>query len=68
MYHQTLSLSVNKVYAHWHHTFNVFVHSIQANNSVRPNTLVNFVSSTVYEYIAECDDYESAIDTLKAFT
>lgn len=49
-----------KDFAYWYLIFNAFIHSIQVNDAL------NIVSSTVYEYIVECDDYKSAIDTLKA--
>lgn len=62
------SSSVDKEFAHQYRTFSVFIYSIQTNDSMRLKALFNFVSPTVYEYITECDDYESAINILKALS
>ena len=40
-----------------------FLESLEEPNKL--SILVNFVSARVYEYIAECDTFEDAIEILK---
>ena len=50
---------------HWHRTFKSFLASIASHSPDKLDTLINFVSPTVYGYIADCTTYESAEDTLQ---
>ena len=50
---------------HWHRTFKSFLSSIESLNPDKLDTLINFVSPTVYGYIADCKTYDSAEKTLK---
>ena len=52
-------------WTHWHRTFVNYVASVQELSPNKLDLLINYVSSHVYKYIAECDSYESSIDTLK---
>ena len=53
----------DKLYKHWKKTFDNFLESLEEPNKL--SILVNFVSARVYEYIAECDTFEDAIEILK---
>ena len=53
----------DKLYKHWKRTFDNFLDSLKEPNKL--SILVNFVSAKVYEYIAECDTFEDAIEILK---
>ena len=50
---------------HWISTFQTFLTSITGENVNKWGILINFVSPTVYEYIAECATYDTAIALLK---
>ena len=60
------SPSAGKEWRHWHTTFTHFMDAIQGQNPDELKTLINFVSHSVYEYIADCTTYPEAISTLKA--
>ena len=53
----------DKLYKHWKKTFDNFLESLEEPNKL--SILVNFISARVYEYIAECDTFEDAIEILK---
>lgn len=57
-----------KSWSHWLRTFENFVGSLQLNleGLDKLATLFNFIGPSIYEYIAECTSYETAIDTLKS--
>ncbi|XP_045132103.1 uncharacterized protein LOC123518976 [Portunus trituberculatus] len=50
---------------HWYRTFNNFLEAIASHKPDKLKTLVNYVAPRVYEYIADSDDYDSAITTLE---
>lgn len=50
---------------HWYRTFSAFLRSIETHDPDKLDTLINFVSPTIYEYIAECTTYDSATNLLK---
>ena len=52
-----------KSWKHWLRTFQNFLSSIQDPNKL--NLLINFLSPTVYDFIADCTDYDAAITILK---
>ena len=49
---------------HWYKTFDNFLRSIEERQPDKLNILINYVSSRVYEFIADCSDYDSAIASL----
>ena len=53
----------DKLYKHWKKTFDNFLESLEEPNKL--SILVNFISARVYEYIAECDTFEDAIEILR---
>ena len=59
------SPNASKNWKHWKATFENFLDSFTTPPTDKLSILVNFVSPNVYEIIAECNDYASAIKTLK---
>ena len=57
----------DKAWTHWTRTFNGFITpidtTIQTGNKL--DTLVNYVSHDVFDYISECNDIESAMVVLE---
>ena len=56
-----------KSWRHWKRTFDYFIETLNNANPTPPNklaALINFVDPSIYEIIAECTDYDSAITTL----
>ena len=62
---------------HWEKTFQNFLatlcnpasgnqQAVEASAAIKLSALVNFVSSSVYDYIAEADDYNAAITKLRS--
>ena len=49
---------------HWHRTFRNFIDESDENAPNKFQTLVNYVSHNVYDYIEDCADYDAAIETL----
>jgi hypothetical protein len=60
------SSTAKQEYQHWKRTFDVFLTSVAAHTPDNLNTLINFVSPTVYTFISEADTYDAAIAILKA--
>ncbi|XP_076032493.1 uncharacterized protein LOC143020212 [Oratosquilla oratoria] len=60
-----VSLSSSTAPREWNRTFTAFLKAIETHEPDKLDTLINFVSSTIYEYIAECTTYDAAIDILK---
>ena len=54
-----------KSWKHWLRTFNSFLTSVADRNPNKLDLLINYLSPTVYDYVADCPDYDNAIDTLK---
>ena len=52
----------DKQFRHWKNTFDTFLGSLTEPNKL--GLLNNFVSSNVFEYIAEATDYDAAMDIL----
>lgn len=50
---------------HWYRMFKNFLEAIEPHKPDKLKTLVNYIVPRVYEYIADCDDYDSAITTLE---
>ena len=59
------SSTASKEWTHWYGTFETFLAAISSHEPNKPDTLINYVDPTVYDYIAECTAYEEAIDVLK---
>ena len=55
----------NKSWLHWKKTFANFLTSLAESNPEKLSLLINYVSSTVFEYISDSKTYDSAIDVLK---
>ena len=60
------SVDASKHWRHWFRTFENFVSALGDQNPDKLSTLINFVSPTIYELIADCDDYDSAIQILES--
>jgi len=58
------STSAAKEWKHWHKTLTNFINDCE-NPPNKFSTLINYVSHNVYEYIEDCDDYESAVALLQ---
>ena len=63
-------VNAEREFKHWRQTFENFLESIaigeeEDRNRLYLHTLVNFVSSSVYQYISEITNYEEAILTLQ---
>ena len=56
----------DKQWSHWYKTFSNFLDAIAEHEPDKLVTLTNYVAPNVYEYIAECTTYETAIETLEA--
>ena len=60
------SPAASKQWLHWLRTFENFVSSFPTDQQPNKlNLLINHVSPSVFEYISECESYDSAIDILK---
>ena len=59
------SAGSHKQWTHWLRTFENFISAITTQEIDKFALLTNYVAPSVYEYIADCDIYESAITVLK---
>lgn len=60
------SPSAAKEWKHWLKTFNNLVESMEeVTDAQKFNILINYISPLVYEIISDCEDFESAINTLE---
>ena len=55
----------DKAWLHWKKTFTNFLTSIAEHELNSLNVFINYVSSEVFEHIADCTDYDSALETLE---
>ena len=62
----TNATGADKQWSHWFRTFSNFLNAIAEHQPDKLVTLTNYVAPNVYEYIAECTTYETAIETLEA--
>ena len=51
---------------HWKRTLNSFLAAVAEHTPDKLNCLINFVSPTVFSYISDAPDYDSAIATLES--
>ena len=58
------SPNADRHWKHWYTTFENFLSAISEDFD-RKNLLVNFVAPHVYEYIAECESFDDAIQVLR---
>ena len=64
------SPAAGESWSHWKKTFSNFIKAIKKKTPAEGeevdclDLLVNYVSPTIYTYIADCDTYEKAIETL----
>ncbi|XP_015767631.1 PREDICTED: uncharacterized protein LOC107346353 [Acropora digitifera] len=58
------SVGASKSWIHWRRTFENFLAVLAQEGLDKFGVLTNFISPTVFEYVEECADYESAIATL----
>jgi hypothetical protein len=58
--------SAEKEWKHWFRTFENFLASIADQNPDKLVTLTNYVTSDIFEHIADSASYNSAVNTLKA--
>ena len=59
------SANATKNWKHWKATFENFLNSFATPPTDKLSVLINYVSPNVFEIIAECEDYDTAIKTLK---
>ena len=59
------STGSDKQWAHWLRTSENFISAITTQKINKFTLLINYVAPSVYEYIADCNTYESAITILK---
>lgn len=59
------SADASKRFNHWFRTFNTYLKAVESSNPDKLETLVHFVDASVYDFIADCPNYESAISTLR---
>ena len=59
------SANATKNWKHWKATFENFLNSFATPPTDKLSVLINYVSPNVFEIIAECEDYDAAIKTLK---
>ncbi|XP_004209566.1 uncharacterized protein LOC101235339 [Hydra vulgaris] len=57
--------TASKEWKHWKRTFENFIEDCGEDAPDKFRSIINFVSSNVYDYIEECDSYESVIETLE---
>ena len=56
----------SKLWLHWLKSFNNFISALSdVNESAKLSLLINHVSTSVYDYIGECANYEDALKILK---
>ena len=58
------SVGASKSWIYWRRTFENFLAVLAQEGLDKFGVLTNFISPTVFEYVEECADYESAIATL----
>ena len=58
------SPNASKEWKHWKRTFENFIEECGDDAPERFRSIVNFVSSNVYDYIEDCNTYEEVIVTL----
>ena len=59
------STGSDKQWTYWLRTFENFISAITTQKIDKFALLTNYVASSLYEYIADCDMYESTIAVLK---
>jgi hypothetical protein len=59
------SSTASKEWLHWKRTFINFLTAVNSLTPDKLNTLINYVSPSVYQYIADCSDYDDALRTLE---
>ncbi|XP_065658048.1 uncharacterized protein LOC136082565 [Hydra vulgaris] len=57
--------TASKEWKHWKQTFENFIEDFGEDAPDKFRSIINFVSSNVYDYIEECDSYERIIKTLE---
>ena len=60
------SSTANKEWLHWFRTFENFVGVLPGDWLDKLKVLTNYVSPRIFEYVEQCETYESAVTTLKA--
>ncbi|XP_046841983.1 uncharacterized protein LOC124436099 [Xenia sp. Carnegie-2017] len=58
------SPSAAKEWKHWLRTFNNFIQECGDKAPNKHRTLINYVSHNVYDYIEDCQDFDSSIEAL----
>ncbi|XP_046858614.1 uncharacterized protein LOC124452064 [Xenia sp. Carnegie-2017] len=58
------SSSAAKEWNHWLQTFNNFIQECGDKAPNKHRTLINYVSHNVYDYIEDCQDFDSSIEAL----
>ena len=61
------TIGSDKSWLHWKRTFTSFIASVRASNSDIDwlEVLINYVSPSIFEFISECGNYDTAINMLE---
>ena len=61
------TIGSDKSWLHWKRTFTSFIASVTASNAGinRLEVLINYVSPSIFEFITECENYDTAMNTLE---
>ena len=59
------SAESDKQWTHWLRTFENFISAITTQEIDKFALLTNYIAPSVYEYIADCETYDSALTVLK---
>ena len=58
------SPDATKRWNHWFRTFNNYLKSVESAAPDKLETLIHFLDPSIYDTVADCPDYESAISVL----
>ena len=57
--------SSTKEFKHWLRTFEYYLEVLPSEGLDKLKVLINFISPEIFEYISDCSDYDSALETIK---
>ena len=57
--------SSTKEFKHWLRTFEYYLEVLPSEGLDKLKVLINFISPEIFQYISDCSDYDSAIETIK---
>ena len=56
--------SSQKEFKHWFRTFEYYLEVLPKERLDKLKVLIHFISPEIFEYISDCDSYNSAIETI----